>query len=519
MKLLWPAQASNLDNRTISELGLPAELLMETAGRGVAAAVVARTGAIGRDRLVTVLCGAGNNGGDGFVVARELADRGYRIHAYAVGDRERLSDAAKLHLATLEASGIKPRWYNGPLGGGDLKALHRSLLRSTVIIDALLGVGPTTELREPMRTWVGQLDGRHEALTVAIDIPSGLCARTGTILGAAAKADVVVCIAAAKPGLWLGDGPSCHRAVEVVEIGVPRRWIAEATPAVDLIDDAMLAALLPPRSALGHKGQFGHLLVVAGSPGRSGAALLTSQAALRGGVGACTLATGGEVRARLEGQVPDLMVEAIRGGAAEAARVLRLLDGKAAVVAGPGMGTSSSDIDLLVRLCDGAKSPIVLDADALRILADRADLAEPVRGRLVLTPHPGEMAALLGTTIEEVEVDRVASARVAAERWQAVVISKGARTIIAAPDGAIAICPDPQVALAVAGSGDVLSGLVGALLAQGMAPFAAAVLAVGVHNRAGAAVAERIGARASNASDLLDEIGGVWMRLDKHAAS
>ncbi|MEY3013225.1 MAG: hypothetical protein RIT45_1960 [Pseudomonadota bacterium] len=520
MKLLWPEQMRALDARTISELGLSGATLMETAGRGVADFIAGRVGAAGADRLVTVVCGVGNNGGDGFVVARELHDRGYRVHVFVAGVREALSPESTLHLLALERLGVRPRLHDGPPGGGELKNLHRSLLRSAVIVDALLGIGPRAAggpLREPMRTWVAQLDGRHDAFKVAIDVPSGLCAETGRALGVAATVDAVVCMAAAKPGLWLGDGPAHHREVHVVDIGVPRRWIADAAPGAWLLDAAIAGAALPPRPEHAHKGTFGHLLVVAGSPGRSGAALLAAQAALRGGVGLCTLATSGEVRARLEGQVPDLMVEAIRGGSAEAARVLKLLEGKRAVAVGPGLGTGSAEIDLVGRLCDGTEGPVVLDADALRIVAGKPEAAASAAGRLVLTPHPGEMAALLGIETTEVEADRATAARTAAERFGAVVVLKGARTLIARPDGALVINGTPEPALAVAGSGDVLCGLVGALLAQGCEPWQAAIGAVAAHLHAGAEVARRFGRRASMASDLIGALPEAWQALEREA--
>lgn len=517
MRLLWPDQMQALDRRTIETLGIPGATLMETAGRAVADFIAARVGAVGSDRLATVLCGVGNNGGDGFVIARELSDRGYRVHVFVAGPREKIGADAALHLQAVERLGLRPRFVDGAPGGGELKNLHRSLLRSAVIVDALLGIGPRAaggELREPMRTWVGQLDGRHSAFKVAVDVPSGLCAETGRALGVVAKVDAVVCMAAAKPGLWLADGPTTHREVHVVDIGVPRRWIAQAAPAVRLLDDDLAAAQLPPRPETAHKGSFGHLLVVAGSPGRSGAALLAAQAALRSGVGLCTLATSGEVRSRLEGQVPDLMVEAIRGGAAEAARVAKLLEGKRAVAVGPGLGTGSAEIDLVGRICDGAGGSIVLDADALRIVAGRPEAAAGAKGRLVLTPHPGEMAALDESDVATVEADRVGAARRVAERFGAVVVLKGARTLIADPAGGVVIAAKPEPALAVAGSGDVLCGVIGALLAQGCEPWQAAVGAVAAHLHAGGDVARRIGRRASMASDLLTALPAAWQALE-----
>ena len=513
MRLIWPIAMRTLDQRTSDELGLPAALLMETAGRAVADAIARRLGAEGRGRLVTVLCGAGNNGGDGFVVARELLDRGYRVHAYGVGEAQKLSPAAALHHDALCRSGLRPRWASDAPHGHEQKNLHRSLLRSVAIVDALLGIGPSAPLREPLLGWVAQLDGRHSAFKVAIDVPSGLDAATGKVLGAAARVDLVVACAAAKPGLWLADGPSTWKELEIVDIGVPRRWVAAAAPEVTLLDAADARALSPARPDSAHKGTFGHLLVVGGSPGRAGAALLAAQGGLRSGPGLVTLATHGEVRSRLEGQVADLMVEAIRGGAAEAARVHKLLVGKDALVIGPGLGTGSAELDLCGRLCDGFAGPIVLDADALTALADKPELAASTKGRLVLTPHPGEAARLLGGDVASVEVDRLAAARALAQKFGAVVVLKGARSLVV--DGeALAICGQPEPSLAVGGSGDVLAGVIGGLLAQGATPFAAAKLGVFLHNRAGAVLARRLGNRASTASDLLPALATAWCELE-----
>ncbi len=518
MKLLTAEQMRTLDKRTIDDLGLAGAILMETAGRGVVRAIAARLGEAGENRLATVLAGPGNNGGDGFVIARELAYRGFRVHVWVAGTAEQMSPETRLHYEAMRGVGVSPRHYAEGGGQRDLKQLHRSLLRSAVIVDALLGIGPEADLREPMATLVRQLDGRHDALTVAVDLPSGLHADSGRILGAAARVDLVVTMAAAKPGLFLGDGPSCWRELEVVEIGIPPAWIAAATPACERIDSASVGGLLAERSDLQHKTQLGHLFVVAGSAGKAGAALLASHAAMRSGVGLTTLGTSGEIRSRLEARFADLMVEAVRGGPGEARRVEKLLSDKTAVAVGPGLGTTANDLDLIARLLSLSEVPVVLDADGLSALAAKPDIAAPAAGRLVLTPHPGEMARLLGTEIASVQADRLGHARQAAERWQAVVVLKGPRTLVVDHGGDWAICDQPNVALAKAGSGDVLCGILGSLLAQGLAPYAAARVAVAAHAAAGHEVRARVGSVASMASDLVDALPAVWSKMAAGAA-
>lgn len=519
MRILTPEQARALDERTMTDLGLPAAVLMETAGRAIARAIVQRLGP-GRDRLVTVLAGAGNNGGDGFVAARVLLDHGFAVRLLGVGDAGKMTPETRLHYHAVRQLGLEPRWWTDLPDAADLLEIRALLARSAAIVDALVGIGPTQPLREPLRTFCAQLDGTQRALTVAADLPSGLHAATGEVLGAAVTCHVVVTMAAAKAGLFLGQGPAHWRELEVADIGVPRAWLAALTPVGSTIDDAMARELLPDRPLEAHKGRFGHLLVVAGSPGKAGAALLTSGAALRTGVGLCTLATHAELRARLETELPDLMVESLGG-------IDKLLIRKTALAVGPGLGTGAVELELLGKVL-AANLPTVLDADAVTLLAGsrallagrpaplatQAEMAPP----LVLTPHPGEMATLLGQTIAEVEADRLAAARLAATRFGAVVVLKGSRTLVVHPDGRWAIALEQNPALAKAGSGDVLTGILGALLAQGLAAFDAARLAVAAHALAGRAMRDKSGNRAGLASELVGELPGVWRGLERELA-
>lgn len=510
MKIVTAAQMRALDARTTDELGLSSEMLMESAGRGVVAEITKRVGSRGDGRLVTVLCGVGHNGGDGFVIARELHYCGFQVFVYTVGDRGDMSDTTRLHYKAMQTVGVKDRHYTKPLDKRDLGGLRRSLMRSAVVVDALVGIGPTTELREPARTFAAQLDGRHDGLVVAVDIPSGVHADTGAILGDATRCDLTCAIGALKIGMLCGRAPDHCGELQVVDIGIPPAWIETTDGVGEVMIDAVEVGMMPARDAMSHKGTYGHLLLAAGSPGHSGAALLASQAAMRSGVGLCTLGTSGEIRSRLEGVVADLMVEAIRGGASEKKRVEKILEGKTAIAAGPGMGTSTAQMDLLKQLLELSSCPVILDADALTCIALKPDVAKLAHGRLILTPHPGEMARLLQTDVATVQADRVAAARKAAAEFYAVVVLKGARTVVAAPNGRFALCNFPNSTLAKAGSGDVLCGVIGALLAQGLSMGAAARVGVVIHSLAGRRVAVTHGPVGAMASDLVAALPYAW---------
>lgn len=516
MQIITPEQMRELDRRLTHDLGLDPALLMETAGRAIVAAIVARIGE-GQDRFATVLCGTGNNGGDGFVAARVLARHGFRVEVYVAGDPGRMTPPTAQHHKAMKGAGVDARFFVQAPRQPDLQNVRRSLGRSAVIVDALVGTGPTEDLRDPVLTLVQQLDGRHRGLVVAADIPSGLCATDGRVLGAAVRAHLVVTMAAWKTGLCVGAGPDLYDEVVVADIGVPKRWLDALAPCGATLDAAFAAANLPQRSAHSHKGSHGHVFVVAGSPGKAGAALLCAGAAMRTGVGLCTVGTSGEVRGRLEACYPEAMVEAIRGGASEIKRIEKLLTKKSAVVVGPGLGTGAAEVDLVLRLLALSSVPVLLDADALGALASKPDMAAPAAGRLVLTPHPGEMATLLDTTIDVIEADRFGAALKAAQTWQAVVVLKGSRTLVVEPAGAWAVCPEANAALAKGGSGDVLAGVIGSLLAQGLSPFAAAQLGVALHSEAGVALRRVWGSRAGLASDLVALLGEAQQAIEEGA--
>ena len=497
--LVTAAEMRAMDRETIDGLGIPAALLMEHAGRAVAAAVQARARPHAH---VVVVCGSGNNGGDGFACARWLRERGFDARVVLAKGRPKPGGEAALHLGIYERMG-GPVGETLDLGGAD------------VIVDALLGTGLASPVGGALADAIAAVN-RAGALRLAVDLPSGLDADTGAVLGVAVAADVTVTLACAKVGLV--SHPGCERAGELVvaDIGIPARLAAGARAL--LFEEADAAALVPHRTLGGHKGTFGHVVVAAGSAGKVGAALLATSGALRAGAGLVTLATPPAAAAAVLGRIPEAMHAVFDPEAADAdAALAQLLDGKRALAWGPGMPTSDAAGRTLRRLAVSVELPLVLDADGLNHLGREVASLKAARGPRILTPHPGEAARLLGKDTAAVQADRVAAARTLAATSGAVVVLKGARTVVAAPDGVATINPTGNPGMGTGGTGDVLSGVLGALLAQGLAPLDAARLGVYLHGLAGDRAARSHGPIGLVAGDVAAELPAAFASLSKDA--
>ncbi|MEZ4218624.1 MAG: NAD(P)H-hydrate dehydratase [Myxococcota bacterium] len=520
MRAAWPlATASEmraLDAHTIEHLGVPGEILMESAGRAVADVALAEWRALGRgDAEVLVACGRGHNGGDGFVVARHLHLLDVPVRAALLGGERAASglrgDAAAA-FARMRAVGVRcegDRW-RAPAAG--------------VVVDALFGTGLSRALDGAAAAAVRRIARARAAgcRVVAVDLPSGLDADTGAALGACVEADVTVAIGLPKLGLALEPGRARAGRIFVARIG-----IADAAPGVGPLafapTRAAAGALLPPRPATGHKGSFGHVLVAAGSEGKTGAAALAARAAARAGAGLVTVACPaglGDVMETLclEAMTAPLADTARRGLAAAAEDALLALARERDVVAlGPGIGREADTGDLVRAFAKRCERPLVLDADALFAFGDELERLRERGAPTVLTPHPGEAARLLGVRAADVNAGRVACARELARRSGAVAVLKGAPTVVAAPDGAIAVNPTGGPALASGGTGDVLTGAIAALVAQGADAFAAAVAAVFAHGLAGDRIGRRIGDAGLLAGDLADALPAALAALREAA--
>jgi NAD(P)H-hydrate epimerase len=479
-----------LDRWAIEERGMPSLELMESAGAALAEAVAS----LGPQGPVRVVCGKGNNGGDGLVAARRLADTGFEVEALLLWPAAELSGDAAANLARFEAEHVE----------GDLAA---RLAGSGAVVDAVFGTGFAGEPRDPALSAITAINGCG-APVVSCDIASGVDAASGEAAGAAVEAAVTVTFHAAKIGHRVAPGKWHTGQLRVAPIGIPAG--APVEPRAGAIEVSVLS-LAPPRGPHSTKFSSGKVAVAGGSRGITGAVRLASQAAIRAGAGYATVAVPADLEAIFEQGQPEVMSVGCPGGdgcLAPASRkaVERAFDRKAAGVFGPGLGRDPGSVELARELIPALEVPLVVDADGLNALAGRLELVAARGAPTVLTPHAGELGRLLERSSEEIAARRLASAREAAAAAGAVVVLKGDDTIVA--DGErLAVNVVSAPALATAGSGDVLSGMIAALLARGLEPFAAACAGVIAHARAGRGAAARLGAAESViATDVIDSI-------------
>jgi ADP-dependent NAD(P)H-hydrate dehydratase / NAD(P)H-hydrate epimerase len=486
--LLGAAEQRALDQWAIDELGIPGLELMERAGTGLAD-VVERVALSGR---ITVVCGKGNNGGDGFVCARVLRERGREVRVLLLGDPDELRGDAATNSRRLP--GDPPQAFDAALLAG-----------SSAVVDAILGTGFSGEARQPAAGAIEAINS-HDAPLVACDVPSGVDASTGEVHGPAVRAAVTVTFHLAKPGLWISPGKAHAGEVSVVDIGIPPGGPAEA--AVGLISDRVTDGI-PKRGRESTKFAAGSVLVCGGSIGLTGAPSMASEAAARGGAGYVTACVPASLNLVFETRLLEVMTVSLPDvdGALAASGAETVLEraGRAdALVLGPGIGRQPEAFALARHLARDAQLPLLLDADGLNAHAGAlAALAGRPAGT-VLTPHAGELARLLGSDSQTIEAHRLQSARSAAAQARAILVLKGDDTLVAEPDGRVAVSPGGASALATAGTGDVLSGLIGAYLAKRMHPFHAACAGVLVHARAGRLAAATIGSEGVIARDVIE---------------
>ena len=516
MKLISAAQMQAMDQRAITEIGLPGALLMENAGRAAAVALVADAQSL-FPGPVLVLAGAGNNGGDGYVVARILQGWGWQVTTLVLAEESRISGDAALMLRVLQ------RLDGRVIFTTEVESLRTQLdlCVPRLVVDALLGTGLNTEVRGfylAALELVAQVDARF----VALDLPSGVNASDGRVMGRALKAEQTLSFHSAKIGHASLPGADYVGELKILDIGIPSfPDLPAATEAeVILLNPPRARQLLPARSAQGHKGTFGHLAVVAGAPGYTGAAVLTSLAGLRSGAGLTTLFSPPRLYPLMAQKLTEVMTRPLSGQgdvltAQHCEEIIAFAAQAEALVVGPGIGRQPETFDGVRQLLRQCPCPLVLDADALNALVGATEIL-PSLGDFVpvLTPHPGEFARLLGCSIAEVEADRFRLTRQFALDYGVVLLLKGARTLIADPRGWVRINPTGNVGLATAGSGDVLAGLIGGLLAQGLSPFDAASLGAWLHGRAADLLAAEIGTAGLMATDLLNKIPLARFQLE-----
>ena len=480
------------DAWAIEKQGIPGLELMETAGQAVARAAAERAGS-GR---IAVVCGKGNNGGDGLVTARALADTGFDVEALLLWPAGDLSGDAKANLERFEAAREV-----------DETGLREALDGAAVIVDAIFGTGFAGAPRDPAAAAIAAINDAAGEV-VATDIASGVNASNGEIEGAAVRADATVSFHAAKVGHWVSPGKPHTGELQVAPIGIPGGAPVEAS--LGLIDDSVLR-LAPLRSAPSTKFSSGQVLIAGGSRGLTGAVCMAAGGAIRAGAGYATAAVPADVEAIVEAKLTEVMTigcasreGSLRRAASE--QIMEAAESAAAVVLGPGMGREDGTKDLARQLAKRIRAPLVLDADGLNAHAGKLALLAKREGPVVLTPHEGELGRLLEEESDAIKARRLLHAGEAARRSAGIVVLKGDDTIVT--DGErVAVNRGGTPALATAGTGDVLSGMIAALIARGLDPFTGACAAVLAHSRAGRIAAERIGAPESViATDVIDAI-------------
>jgi NAD(P)H-hydrate epimerase len=496
-------QMRAFDAHAIEVCKVPSLVLMENAGRGAADAVEREAlGGRASGKRVVVVCGTGNNGGDGFVVARHLLGRGALVDVWLAGDVGRMTPDCRANHAAFVGVGGKVE--SVALGASTL-ALLDAVEHADVVVDGLFGTGLDRTIAEPLASVVNTVNAGSR-FTVALDVPSGMSADTGAAMGATIRARLTVTFAHTKLGHVTGQGARLSGRVRVVDIGVPPTLRTDSAASLALASD--VKQRIAPRAVDAHKYRAGHVAIVAGSAGKIGASLLAARGALRGGAGAATIVTWPEAAAALDARVLEIMTARLEDERSLDAALVH----KRAVVVGPGFGTGERARVIVKHLLGSYEGPIVCDADALTMHARAIDAFGAAKGRAILTPHAGELARLLDRTSEAIEADRFGSAREAASRANAVVLLKGPHTVVAAPDGRVVVSSSGNPALATAGSGDVLSGLTGAL-ACSLDPFDAAWCAAWLHGAAGDAWSKSHGDRGLLAGEVADELPGVLAAL------
>ena len=514
MHILTTAEMREADRRTIEDIGVSGQVLMESAGRGVVGAMEEHLPELGSSRI-TIVCGKGNNGGDGLVVLRSLCGLGYDARAFVLAPFEELSNDALDNLQSALKLGLP---VDALPTEDDWSHAMAEIETSDVIVDAILGTGLSQHARGlPLRA-IEDLE-TLPATKVAVDVPSGLASGTGRVLGSVLSANLTVALAAPKVCHFLPPACTHCGTIEIVEIGIPPSFLVSGTPSLETIEPEEMAALLPARSAGAHKGAFGHLLIVAGSAGKSGAAVMAAQAALRSGVGLVTVATAKSALAPMASHLAEAMwaplPETEGGTLAFAAldRLRELVKGRDALAIGPGLGLEPEVSKLVRQLVRDCELPTVVDADGLNALSESDEGALPRHGALALTPHPGEAGRLLGRTSVSVQDDRLDAVRTLAESAHAHVLLKGFRTLVSDPAGNTKVNLTGNAGMATGGTGDVLTGIVGGLLARGFTAHDALTLGAHVHGAAGDLAASDVGQTALVATDLVRKLPAALRSL------
>ncbi|MGB9597299.1 MAG: NAD(P)H-hydrate dehydratase [Candidatus Poribacteria bacterium] len=505
MKVVTAKEMRNIDFQTINEIGIPGIVLMENAGSAVVKAIE-RDFPLSKFHRVAIFAGKGNNGGDGLVIARHLAQKGYEVTIYLLAEPEKFSGDALINLKIAQNIGLKIDYI---LSDEQLNERKADIKQNDIIIDAIFGTG----LSGPVRGFAGSVIdylNSTEIPIIAVDLPSGLDSDTGKVEGVCIKAKMTVTMALPKRGLLLYPGANFVGKLEIDDIGIPQSVINSNNIPINLTQIDHIKTLLPKRPRDGHKGLFGRVLVISGSVGLTGASAMASLSALRVGAGLVTLGVPESLNPIMEVKLTEVMTLPLPETSYQTLSlqsydiIMQMVDKFDVIAIGPGLSRNRETMDLVQRLCKDIKIPKVIDADGLNALAEDKDSLKKLGEKTVLTPHPGEMARLTDKTISDVQADRIDIAVNFAKEYGVVLVLKGVPTVVADPSGEAYLNTTGNPGMASGGTGDVLTGAITGFLAQGLDEKNSAILGVYVHGLAGDLASIDKGECGLIAGDLID---------------
>lgn len=507
MKLVTAEQMRQMDREAMKDFQIPGLILMENAGAGCVSLILElmeEETAAG----VCVVAGVGNNGGDGFVLARHLWNNGFDVEVYLLGDVKKMKGDARTNFEIITRQDLP---ITEVRGSEEMDILSQDLDSAGLIVDALFGTGLDREIRGAYREVIEAIN-QSGTPVFAVDMPSGLNADTGQPMPVAVFAEITGTFGMAKIGQFNYPGHLFCGDVHIIDISLPGHFPESAPSTVSVIEPEDFVPLFQARADEAHKGDFGHVCVLGGAPGMTGAPALTALAALRIGAGLCTLGVPEGLNLAMEAKLTEVITRPLPQGKegvfgpSSLGPARELLRDKSVLALGPGMGCAKESALFLAELLSGLDIPLVIDADGLNNLVGRLDLLKKCSQDLVLTPHPGEMARLTGKKTEEVMMDRLGIASSFAVEHGVILVLKGARSVVAAPDGRLWINPTGNPGMATAGSGDILTGIIAGLMAQGYRTLDSVLAGTYLHGFAGDLAEEKVGQKGMIASDILNEL-------------
>ena len=507
MYLVTADEMREMDRLTIESFGVPGRILMENAGKGATEVLLSTFPDLSGSRI-GIVAGRGNNGGDGFVIARYLAQKGIRVTVYLLANRSDVSGDAAENLYLMDPIKIPVIEMKH---ADQFAANKTAMTQQDIWVDAILGTGLNSDVKGYFKEIIDFINSRNKPV-FSVDIPSGLNSDTGQACGVCIQAHTTATFAFPKIGHMLFPGAEYTGNLHVVDIGIPSHIVAGVAPTHHLLTAAKIEKNLCRRSPESHKGSNGHLMIVSGSTGKTGAAAMAATSAMRSGAGMVTLGIPKSLNAVAETLVLEAMTfplsEYEEGFLGESAydEIMEQLSGKQCLAVGPGIGTEPETVRLVHRLIKNCTVPMVIDADGLNNIAGHTQILKAAAGPVVITPHPGEMARLLDTTAQQIQKDRIGAAKNFASAHAVHVVLKGARTVIAHPDGTVYVNPTGNPGMASGGMGDVLTGVIAGLITQGYSPETAARTGVYLHGAAADTLAEKIGPVGFLAGEVMNAV-------------